>query len=232
MTFTGWTVSGGEYTTTGGLADIALNINFSETAEYTLAANFLLPDGTSYARQKTVDVKSLTITGSDPAIINTASVYNIPTLPSGITFNGWNISPNSGYVASGTTGDTLDIRFISTGIYTISAYFTLPDGIPCSVSKTISAKKRLKIVKGTGVRKLNSAIIRGYGAGSKGLYFTDTGIREEFLASDNGTHSFYYLPREYIQMIADVVLSYPYYTDSSELRYGLATPEIEYLDIY
>jgi hypothetical protein len=239
VSFVDWTVSGGAYEAIGGLSDPTLTIIFSDPTGYTITANFRMPDGTIYSRDRIFDLNyldNISITGPDISALNNNAIFNIPaTLRNGVTFIGWSISPNSNCeVSGGTTGRSFSVKFIATGTYTISASFTLPGNIPYSVTKTIAVKARLKLVERTGVRKLNSAILDTdliNAADPDRVYFTDTGIREEFLASNNGTHSFYYLPRDYIQIIADVVLKYPYYTDSSDLRYGYASPVLEYLYI-
>jgi hypothetical protein len=168
---------------------------------------------------------------------NTTATFSVPvSLSAGLTFTGWSVSPDSGYtVSGGTTGSTLGVQFNAYGKYTISANFSL-SSVLYSVTKTVSvARTRMKLVELTGVRMRNGAILNTYLINNYDLgrlYFTDTGIRDEFFGHTDGTHSYYYLPMDYIQMIAGVVLSYPYETPDSDLRYGRARPDLEYLYLY
>jgi hypothetical protein len=235
VTFEGWTVSYWDYTTTTGLLSPILNISFADDIRYTLTANFRLPDGTPHTIRKNVDVihlGNIAVTGQDFLTPNSSTTFSIPTsFPVGLTFTDWSVSPNSGYtVSGGTTGSTFNVQFDTFGEYIVSANFSL-SGNTYSVTKTVTiASSRMKLVELTGVRMRNGAILNVYDPG--GLYFTDTGIREEFFSYTDGTYSYYYLPMDYIQLIADAVLSYPYYSPDSDLRYGRARPDLEYLYFY
>ena len=84
------------------------------------------------------------ITGSNTPAAGVQVSYSVPTIsnanaPSGTSFNGWTISPSSGYtVSSGTSGTNLAIKFNTSGQYTLSAKFTLPGNILYTATKTIT----------------------------------------------------------------------------------------------
>lgn len=72
----------------------------------------------------------LIILGEGYVAANTNTSYSIPTpIPTGVTFNGWTVTPSSYTLTSGTlSGNPLNIRFNTYGEYTLTAKFTLPDG--------------------------------------------------------------------------------------------------------
>ncbi|MDR2912020.1 MAG: Ig-like domain-containing protein [Alistipes sp.] len=79
------------------------------------------------------------ITG--PTTASTTNItYSVPgTLPGNVTFNGWTVSPNNNYTTTGgMAGRTLNIKFLATGNYTVTANFTLPNGTSYAPSKTVS----------------------------------------------------------------------------------------------
>jgi hypothetical protein len=100
----------------------------------------LVDAGAAVSRAHTQMVDDLTITGSYAVLTNTTTTYRIPTtLPTGVNFTGWTVTPNSYTATGGMTNTTLSITFNSVEAYTIKANFTLPSGAPYSVAKTVNA---------------------------------------------------------------------------------------------
>ena len=79
------------------------------------------------------------ISGPELPYFDVQCSYNIPTtLPPGVTFNGWSISPSSGYTVSGGLNNrNLNITFSTPADYTVSANLILPDSTPFAVTKTV-----------------------------------------------------------------------------------------------
>ncbi len=77
------------------------------------------------------------ISGPDKPPFNTEVTYETPTsLPPGVTFDEWEISPNT-YVADDLSNPTLEVKFILPTEYTITANFILPGGETRSVEKVV-----------------------------------------------------------------------------------------------
>ncbi|MDR2911675.1 MAG: hypothetical protein LBV38_00010 [Alistipes sp.] len=82
----------------------------------------------------------LVISGPAAPAINTNVTYNTPTttLPAGITFNGWTVSPTTYTSTNGLNNPSLTIKFTAYGSYTLTANFRLPNGTMYPVSMTVN----------------------------------------------------------------------------------------------
>jgi hypothetical protein len=84
------------------------------------------------------------IQGTNPSSINANATYTVPAeenMPDNFTFNGWTVTPDSGYtITGGTTSRDLTIKFTSSGTYTLTANFQLPDGTDYAATKSFTLK--------------------------------------------------------------------------------------------
>ena len=148
VTFTGWDIAGGAHTMMSLRTNPTLSISFQEAGQYTLTANFRLPDDTpgdnsdnpTHSVSKEIEVNSFTIgiNGQYRWQQNSFTTYTVPSLPAGVTFRGWNISPDTYTTSNGTAGTSLEIKFTATGQYTLAANFTLFDGTPYTATRTVT----------------------------------------------------------------------------------------------
>lgn len=133
---------------TNGWNNPELNIRFPAAGQYTLTANFRLPDNTpadntdnpTHSVTKVVDVRNLNISISGPASViqNITVTYRFSTPPTGVRFARWDRTPqNNGPMRYTPSDPILNVGFSEVGQYTITANFTLPDGSPYSVDKTV-----------------------------------------------------------------------------------------------
>lgn len=78
------------------------------------------------------------ITGPDSPALNTNVTYSVPaSLPTGVTFNGWTVTPSTHAITGGTNNRTLTVSFATGGTYTVAANFTLPGNVAYSATKTV-----------------------------------------------------------------------------------------------
>jgi subtilisin family serine protease len=82
---------------------------------------------------------NMSITGPDSPSYNTNVTYSVPaTLPPGVTFNNWKVTPLTYNTTGGINNRNLAIKFTSSGRYTLTANYTLPDNTAHSVSRTVN----------------------------------------------------------------------------------------------
>ena len=152
VTFNGWTVSGSgvsssDYVFTGATNHQA-QITFLKLKQYRLTAEFLFTGGNVYRASYIVEatVPDLSIGGTNMPILNSSTPYGSypKTLPEGITFGGWEISPGENNVewsmsaSSNLLNPSIWLTFRTPGVYTLTANFNFPRGLRHSVSKEVS----------------------------------------------------------------------------------------------
>jgi hypothetical protein len=78
------------------------------------------------------------ITGNNPTALNVNATYSVTAPPTGVTFDGWEISRSNYQVSSGLGSRNLIIKFTDYGPYTLTANFTLSDGSDYPTTKTFT----------------------------------------------------------------------------------------------
>ncbi len=142
VAFNGWNVAPdypngtASWTANGG----SLSVIFNNIMGYTLTANFILPDGSTYPITKRIMAK----TPPPPAIFGTSwsepnrnETYSLTNMSSGYVFTKWTVSPSTYTTTSGLNNPTLNVIFTAEGDYTLTASFTRPGGFTYTVSKTV-----------------------------------------------------------------------------------------------
>jgi hypothetical protein len=138
-TFTGWTVTGGTRGKDWQANDLTSNpiaITFKEYGNYTIAANFRLPDGTTYSPSEMAVVhvpSDLNILGpglhdTNPSLNREYCYYIKSPLPTGFKFERWEVYGNDYKIKSNSDPLKLNITFTKRGLFDISTIFKTPNG--------------------------------------------------------------------------------------------------------
>ncbi len=156
-------------------------------------------------------VRLLVITGPNFATLNRQTTYSVPaSLPAGFSFNGWSISPSTGWRAPSLSGSNLNITFSTPADYNINANFTLPNGSTLTLNRFVDLSPVLVVtpmVEASGltvqVGRTATFYVTNHVAGATYEWMN---ARENSIRQGNLSSITYTMPREGLEVRCRMVM--------------------------